>query len=164
MIQQFTNELTPAILADMEKSPFTETELANMVSESRHQIEERSAYFHKHPVKAIYRVAVAGSLTLRGGVVDEFNPSSKEGHKIKLSNDQWASVATEGCQVTYPDGSTARILTSAGRMSVSMGKGIALVGSQLDNGDEITSTPQSTEMLLCREGVPVPDDFLAERR
>lgn len=113
-----------------------------------------------HPVTAIYRIAVAGCLTCRGGIGDEFNPNPEEGCKIRLENGQWVSVLTEGCTVTYPDGSSARIVSSAGSQHTYEGRGIALVDSLLSNGDRIISTPQSASMLVERKGVPMGDDFL----
>lgn len=160
MDTQYTNELTPAILAGMDISPFTAEQLAAMTDEARELIEEQKAFCRAHPVTAIYRLAVAGCLTRRGGVGDEFNPNPEEGHKIALDNGQMASVLTEGCAVTYPDGSTARIVSSAGRSYSVEDRGIALVGSRLDNGDEIISTPQSSSVLVGREGVAMADDFL----
>lgn len=160
MDTQYTNELTPAILAGMDISPFTAEQLAAMTAEARELIEEQKAFCRAHPVTAIYRIAVAGSLTERGGVADEFNADPEQGYKNKLSNGQWASVLTEGCTVTYPDGSTARIISSAGSQHTYEDRGIALVGSLLDNGDVIISTPQSSGMLVGREGVPMADDFL----
>lgn len=160
MDTQYTNELTPAILAGMDISPFTAEQLAAMTDEARELIEEQKAFCRAHPVTAIYRLAVAGSLTERGGVADEFNADPEQGYKNKLSNGQWASVLTEGCTVTYPDGSTARIISSAGSQHTYEDRGIALVGSLLDNGDVIISTPQSSGMLVGREGVPMADDFL----
>lgn len=40
-------------------------------------------------------------------------------------------------------------------------KGSALVGSVLDNGDEIVSTPQDRLVLLSRKGMAEAPDFLA---
>jgi len=37
----------------------------------------------------------------------------------------------------------------------------ALVGSLLDNGDEIISIPQNSSVLAGREDVAMPSDFLA---
>lgn len=65
-----------------------------------------------------------------------------------------------GCAETEPDGTTARIISSAGSMYTQDDKGVAVVGSRLDNGDEIISTPQSVGVLLQREGEPMPNDFL----
>ncbi len=131
-----------------------------MTDEARELIEEQKAFCRAHPVTAIYRLAVAGSLTERGGVADEFNADPEQGYKNKLSNGQWASVLTEGCTVTYPDGSMARIISSAGSQHTYEDRGIALVGSLLDNGDVIISTPQSSGILVGHEGVPMADDFL----
>ncbi|MDU4417312.1 MAG: hypothetical protein E7I60_09555 [Veillonella parvula] len=110
MEKQYTNELTAEILAGMDQSPFTPEQLAAMNDEARALIEEQEAFCHAHPVTTIYRLAVAGCLTRRGGTGDEFNPNPEEGHKIRLENGLWVSVLTEGCTVTYPDGTQARIL------------------------------------------------------
>jgi hypothetical protein len=40
-------------------------------------------------------------------------------------------------------------------------KGLALVGSVLDNRDEIVSTPQDRLVLLSRKGMAEAPDFLA---
>lgn len=161
MEKQYTNELTPEILAGMDQSPFTPEQLAAMSDEARALIEEQEAFCRAHPVTAIYRLAVAGCQTRRGGTGDEFNPNPEEGHKIRLENGLWVSVLTEGCTVTYPDGTQARIVTCAVSQYTHDGRGIALVNSLLDNGDEIISTPQSGCMLTGRDGVPMPEDFLA---
>lgn len=160
MTLQFTNELTPALLAAMDQSPFTAEELAEMSSEARALVAEQAAFCRQHPVNAIYRLAVASCMTERGGVADEFNADPDQGYKHLLSNGQWASVLTEGCTVSYPNGSTARIISSAGSRHTYEERGIALVGSELDNGDVIISTPQSAGMLVGRKGVPMPEDFL----
>ena len=160
MTLQFTNELTPALLAAMDQSPFTAEQLAEMSSEARALVAEQAAFCRQHPVNAIYRLAVAGCLTRRGGTGVEFNPGQKEGCRIRLADGERASVLTEGCTVSYPDGSTARIISSAGSRHTYKERGVALVGSELDNGDVIISTPQSEGMLVGRKGVPVPEDFL----
>lgn len=161
MDTQYTNELTAEMLAGMDISPFTAEQLAEMNSEARALVAEQAVFCRQHPVNAIYRLAVAGCLTKRGGVADEFNPDPQKGYKIRLESGQWVSVLTEGCTVTYPDGSQARIVTCAGSQYTHDGLGIALVNSLLDNGDEIISTPQNGCMLTGRDGVPMPEDFLA---
>jgi len=161
MSQQYTNELTPEIFATLDQSPFTAEQLAEMNDEARAIIEKQNEYVRQHPVTHIYRMAVAGCLTRRGGVGDEFNPNPEEGHKIQLDTGQWVSVLTEGCTVTYPDGTQARIVSCAGSQFTSYdGKGIALVNSLLDNGDEIISTPQKNAILVGRAGESMPSDFL----
>lgn len=86
--------------------------------------------------------------------------SPDDGCKIRLENGEWASVLTVGCAVTYPDGSSAKIISGAGELQTIEERGVALVGSLLDNGDEIISTPQSDHVLAGREGVPMPANFL----
>ena len=160
-LKQYTNELTADVLAELDKSPFTEEALANMSADALALIREQEKYVRQHPITRIYRLAVAGCLTRRGGVGDEFSPNPEEGYKIRLENGQWASVLTEGCTVTYPDGTQARIVTSTGSQFTSIdGKGMALVNSLLDNGDEIISTPQNTVVLTVRAGESMPADFL----
>jgi len=161
MSPQYTNELTPEILDGLDQSPFTPQQLAEMSDEARAIIEEQETFCRAHPVTAIYRFAVAGCLTERGGIGDEFNPNPEEGYKILLENGQWVSVLTEGCTVTYPDGSRARIVTGAGSLDTYEGRGIALVNSLLSNGDRIISTPQAAFMLLERDGVAMGKDFLS---
>lgn len=162
MHRQYTNELTPELLATMDQPPFTAEELAEMDEGVRSLIAEQEAFCRQHPVIAVYRLATAGCRTRRGGTGDEHNPEQEEGLKIRLEDGQWASVLTEGCIVTYPDGSSAKIISSAGSEYSLEGKGIALVGSLLDNGDEIISTPQDSSVLPGRAGVPVAEDFLAQ--
>ena len=65
-------------------------------------------------------------------------------------------VAQKGDYAVYADGSTAQIVTGAGQDNSHW----ALVGSRLSNGDEIIDTPQGLVLLVVREGVPMPDDFL----
>ena len=160
MDRQYNNELTTELLATLNQSSFTTQELAGMDDEVRAQVAEQELSRRQHPIIAIYRPAVAGCLTRNGGTGDEFNLYSGEGRKIRRKNGVWASVLTEGCMVSYPDGSRARIVSSAGSRNRYNVRGVALVGSILDNGDEIISTPQGSSIMIVREGVPQSDDFL----
>ena len=159
-MKQYTNDLTPEIIASFDATYFTDKQLSEMDEEARQLVIEQQEYAKHHPVKVIYRTAVAGSLTLQGGVIDEPNPDPNQGLKVQLDNGQWASMVTEGTTVTYPDGTKAVIITSAGQLSEWEGKGIALVGSLLDNGDVIISTPDYGSVFTVREGESMPDDFL----
>lgn len=158
MTQQYTNELTPEILAGMGQSPFTPEQLAVMGNEGRARIEEQKTFCLTHPVKAIYRIAVDGSLTQRGGVVR----AAWNGAEIGLTDGRRVNIALEGDEVVYSDGTTARIVTGSGKDIAKDGRGIALVDSMLSNGDRIISTPQSANMLVERDGVPMGEEFLAE--
>lgn len=53
--------------------------------------------------------------------------------------------------------------TAQQRADFAAGKGnshVALVGSPLDNGEEIINTPQGSVVFIAREGVPLAEVFL----
>lgn len=159
-MKQYNNDLTPEIIASLDAPRYTDNQLSEINEEARQLVIGQQEYAEHHPVTAIYRTAVAGSRILRGGVVDEPNPDPSQGMKVQLDSGEWASIVTEGATVTYPDGTKAVIITSAGQLSEWEGKGIALVGSLLDNGDVIISTPDYGLVFSFREGESIPDDFL----
>ena len=156
-MKQFTNEATQQMLADFDKSPFSDADLAAMDVDARQIIEQNAERDRQHPVTAIWRVAVEGSLTARGGIVTAVDSA----RVMDLGNGQMVKIAVEGDAVTYTDGSSARIVSSAGQKATHFEKGLALVGSVLDNGDEIVSTPQDRLVLLSRKGMAEAPDFLA---
>lgn len=55
MTLQFNNELTPALLATMDQSPFT--------------VEQLAAFCRQHSVNAIYRLALVGSVLSNADVI-----------------------------------------------------------------------------------------------
>jgi len=63
----------------------------------------------------------------------------------------------------YPDGTRARIISGSGSVNTNgSGVSFALVGSQLDNGDVIVSTPQDCALLCQLDNSPaMPADFLS---
>lgn len=157
MDRQYTNELTPELRATMDQSAFTAQQLAEMNDETRALIEEQDEYIRLHPVTAIWRQAVMGSLTRNGGVVS----TATSGGEVITNNGQPAVIALVGDKVTYPDGTTARIVSGSGSRISSNGKGYALVGSHLSNGDEIISTPQNYAVICRHAGETMPDDFFS---
>lgn len=157
-MKQYNNDLTPEILASFDEPIFTPEQIEGMADSARAIIAEQEEANRKHPVKKIYRFATVGSLTHRGGVIRETNHKAK----MQTENGEMMSIALKGDVVVYPDGTTARTATSTGKSKTFNGVGIALVGSKLDNGDEIISTPQSGAMCVAREGLPSAEDFLAD--
>ncbi|WP_208527917.1 hypothetical protein [Lelliottia nimipressuralis] len=152
-MKQYTNELTPEMLAAFDESPFTAEQLAAMNDESRSLIEKQNAYNLAHPVTAAYLIATEGSLTRNGGkVFSEYN-----GRQIKLDDGTMLNVSRVGDEVRYPDGTSAKISNGAGNTP---GESIALVGSLLDNGDEIISCPQNAGRRVVRAGESLPENFL----
>ena len=69
-------------------------------------------------------------------------------------------MARVGDKVVYAEGSEATIISGAGGARIMQGASAALVGSILDNGDGIISTPQSGSRLVFREGDTFPKGSL----
>lgn len=156
MTQQYTNELTPELAALLARPPFSAEKKAAMSDGARQAVEEQEAFMREHPVVAIYRIAVDGALTQRGGVVR----AAWNGAEIELDGGQKVNIALVGDEVVYPDGTTARIVTGSGSKFQKGDQSIALVGSRLSNGDVIISTPQAGSTLNELKGLPVDADFL----
>jgi hypothetical protein len=152
-MKQYTNDLTPEMLAVFDESPFTAEQLAGMNDEARSLIEKQNAYNLAHPVTAAYLIATEGSLTRDGGTVF----SEYSGQQIETVDGKRLNVSRVGDEVRYPDGTTAKINTGVGKAS---GDSAALVGNTHDNGDEIISSPQGSIRRVVRAGESLPENFL----
>ncbi|MDD1966834.1 hypothetical protein NPS29_16020 [Pseudomonas putida] len=148
----YTNEATPELLLRMDQAVFTDEQIAEFDVESQAMIRQQQEYCKAHPVTGIYRLATEGSQTRDGGVIEKTSSVVT----FTLDDDQKVRGVHKGDQAIYPDGSSARIITGAG----SEYSDIALVGSRLDNGDEIINTLQWDVVLVMRKGVSMPEDFL----
>lgn len=87
------------------------------------------------PAEPSYRLAISGATTAHGGVLS--NPTAD----WRISGRE-AKVGTVGDVVHYSDGTTARI---ASGLIIEDAPGfipLAFVGSELDNGDIITDSPE----------------------
>jgi len=91
------------------------------------QVAEFMAKLAAKPVKGRYPAATENSTTERGGKIIATSGMHTAGGRIALVGDI----------VRYADGSEARIISGAGVASAYEGRSIALVGSELDNGDRI---------------------------
>jgi len=87
------------------------------------------------PRKSSYRLAVRGAITARGGVLRE--PSSTMVINLGLGN-----AGAIGDLIHYRDGSTARIVSGLGLAEHHDYRPLAFVGSELDNGDTLTDSPE----------------------
>ncbi|MGP0015886.1 hypothetical protein [Pseudomonas sp.] len=148
----YTNEVSPEFLRTLDKSPFTEQQLAEFNEETMSLIHQQQAYCEAHPPLAIYRLATEGSQTRDGGVIQHATTPME----IPLDNGRQVRVAQVGDYVVYADGSTAKIATGAGEGN----SHLALVGSQLSNGDAIINTPQGCSLFIARDDVPLAEGFL----
>ncbi|MCH2071206.1 PAAR domain-containing protein [Acinetobacter pittii] len=108
-------------------------------------------YWNNKP-HTIYHVAVHGAKSKNGGLV---NASSNVG-KIGGS-----SIARVGDEVIYADGTTSKIISGAGSACVVDGSPVALVGSRLENGDEIIDSPNTTIAIRIYKDQPIPKNFLS---
>jgi hypothetical protein len=156
MSQQYTNELTLELATSLARPPFSAEKKATMSDSAIQTVEAQEAFMREHPVVAIYRIAVNGALTQRGGVVR----AAGNGAEIELGGGLNVNIALVGDEVVYPDGTTARIVTGSGSKIRKGEQSIALVGSRLSNSDVIISTPQAGCMLNELKGLPMDDDFL----
>lgn len=150
-MQQYTNELTTEIIQSCAQPPYTPEEIATFDESVQQEALEMVTRLTIHPVKYMFRIATVGSLTRNGGVLQKASGKSTVGG---------FQVARVGDKVVYADGSEATIISGAGKARVMQGASAALVGSMLDNGDEIISTPQSSSRLVFREGATFPKGFL----
>ncbi|VWB27548.1 hypothetical protein BLA14095_01033 [Burkholderia lata] len=87
------------------------------------------------PAARAYRLAVRGATTARGGALRE--PSSTWQVTPHLGK-----AAVLGDLIHYPDGSTARVISGLGLADRPDFAPLAFVGSELDNGDTITDSPE----------------------
>jgi uncharacterized Zn-binding protein involved in type VI secretion len=82
-----------------------------------------------------YRLAVCGATTARGGVLRE--PSSTWELSIALGK-----AGAIGDVIHYPDGTMAKIVSGLGLANCPDYQPLAFVGSELDNDDTITDSPE----------------------
>lgn len=157
-IQVYTNEFTPEIRSSLDISPFSAETLSTLSDESLAIIREQEAYIHVHPPVGIFRFAAEGSQTRDGGTVK----IASSGVVINLKSGASVQLAQVGDRVVYPDGTAALIATGAGKEHRFGQVQAALVGSRLDNGDEIINTPQDSLLIIQRSGEAMPVDFLVE--
>lgn len=148
----YTNEVPHDFLSQLDKSPFTEQQLATLNEQALEIFKQRQTYNKTHPPIAIYRVATEGSQTRNGGVIKK----TASLFEFKLADGSQVRGAHKGDYVAYADGTQAQIVTGSGEGN----SHLALVGSYLSNGDQIINTPQDSTLLIERQGIPLAEDFL----
>lgn len=156
-MQQYTNEITPSLIA-LFKNPFPAERWANADEEECQFLEAHAEEMKDRSLLAIWRFATTGSSTRDGGKIEHASANET----FTLDDGSKVSRAMVGDDVVYPNGTRARIISGSGFASTN-GKGVsyALVGSLLDNGDVIVSTPQDLALLCQWDNSPaMPVDFL----
>ena len=150
-MQQYTNEITPEIRESCSQPVYDDDLLTECDSQTREALEKINRDVAARALVHMFRFAVEGSLSRNGGVIRHASGNSTTGGY---------KIARVGDKVVYADGSEATIISGAGRARMMQGASAALVGSMLDNGDEIISTPQSRTRLVFREGDALPEGLL----
>lgn len=107
-------------------------------------------YWQNKPKKSYY-IAVQGSKTKNGGIVQATFDS------VLVQN---LAIARVGDEVLYPDGSKAKIISGAGCAQMIDGVSTAIVGSLLDNNDEIIESPNTTCAIVIYADAVKPQNFL----
>lgn len=157
-MKQYTNELTPSVLASF-KNPFSAEQLVNADEEQRQIFKSHVEEMKDRSLMAIWRFATTGALTQNGGKIEKASANDS----FTLEDGSEVNRAMVGDYVVYPDGTRAKIINGSGSVNTN-GSGVSyvLVGSQLDNGDVIVSTPQNYALLCQLDNSPaMPVDFLA---
>lgn len=108
-------------------------------------------YWNNKPYTA-YCAVSHGSKTKNSGLIR----ASIMTFKIK-----GIAFAVVGDEAIYPDGSTAKIISGAGEALTVNGHPAALVGSRLENGDEIIDTLKNILVFRLYHDQVVPDGFLS---
>jgi len=149
-MQQYINEITPELYKSFSQPSYDEDSLEGCASKIREEFEDVNKQVSR-PLTYIFRFAVVGNVTRNGRKLRNASGGSTDGGY---------KMARFGDKVVYADGSEATIISGAGAVRVMQGASAALVGSMLDNGDKIISTPQSSNSLIFREGDGLPNGFL----
>lgn len=126
-------------------------QLQKMSQEDIEQTLKAEQLYYQHRPKTMYYLAVNGSKTKQGGLVKASATQGKIGD---------LSIARIGDDVIYADGTIAKIISGAGKVCIVEGLSAALVGSQLDNGDEIIDSPNRTVAINIFKGETLPEGFL----
>lgn len=108
-------------------------------------VAEFMAKLAARPVQGRYPAATESSTTERGGKLIATSGFSTIGGRVAMVGDI----------VRYADGSEARIVSGAGVAALYEGRPLALVGSELDNGDRITG-PIHNGMVIVQYADEAP--------
>ncbi|AYN26394.1 hypothetical protein D8682_04905 [Buttiauxella sp. 3AFRM03] len=152
---QYTNEITPEIIHTL-NNPYSESDLATFRETESKFITDELSKRTAATVVAIYRHATEGALTRNGGSLHNTSARSC----ILDDDGTERRFGLVGDEVIYPNGEMAKIVSGTGELLKSNGRSLALVGSLLDDGDIIVSTPQGVRMLVEYDDMHFGGDFL----
>lgn len=107
----------------------------------------------KRPILSRHYIATLGAKTTQGGEVVSASVESEI---------NFLPVACVGDVVQYPDGSKSKISSGAGFAAAFKDNPLAIVGSHIENGDTIMSSPQSIAEIIRYADEPSIPGFLEE--
>jgi len=113
-------------------------------------IKAEQLYLNNKP-QTIYCIAVNGAKSKNGGLVKASTD------KVKFAG---LAVARVGDDVIYADGTVSKIISGSGSTCLVEGVPVALVGSRLENGDEIIESPNTAVTIRIFKYEPLPEGFL----
>jgi uncharacterized Zn-binding protein involved in type VI secretion len=127
-------------------------QLQQMSQEDIEQTLRAEQLYWENKPQTLHYLAVNGAKTKNGGLV------SASYHHYKIAE---MSIARVGDEVIYKDGTTSKIISGAGQACVLDGVPVALVGSHLENGDEIIDSPNTSVAIRIFKDQPKIDHFLS---
>ncbi|ENE6993395.1 hypothetical protein ABNV85_004175 [Salmonella enterica] len=107
-MKQYTNELTPPMLASF-KNPFSAEQLANADDEQRQIFKSHVEEMKDRSLLAIWRFATTGALTQNGGKIEKASANDS----FTLEDGSEVNRAMVGDYVVYPDGTRAKIINGS---------------------------------------------------
>ena len=122
------------------------------IDEIQQRIDAEQEFMNKQPHKKFF-VATHGSKTKNGGLI-----RATLNQKIKA---QGHFIAVVGDEAIYEDGTTSKIISGAGDVGSIDEHDLALVGSRLENGDEIIESLQTVFEYRLYADREIPQGFLS---
>lgn len=122
------------------------------IEEIQKRLDTEQELMNKQKYKKFF-VATHGSKTKKGGLI--------KASLNKRIQAQGHYIAVVGDEAIYEDGTTSKIISGAGEAGAIEGYDIALVGSRLENGDEIIESLQSVVEYRLYADREIPQGFLS---
>lgn len=148
----YNNEISPEHLQELNKPHFSEEQINSFDAAAVDIIRRNQVEQLEKPVIAIRLLASEGSQSKQGGIIKK----GTSGLTVTIESGEELAIAQIGDPVEYPDGSIAYIKTGAGKAF----SNLALVGSRLDNGDEIINSRQNIGHINILKNSTLESDFL----
>lgn len=128
-----------------------EEQLKKLSQDDIQKIHQAEQLYWSNKAYTKFYAAFNGSKTKKGGLVR----ASTDTYKVK-----GISLALVGDEAIYTDGSTAKIISGAGSAITVHNRSAALIGSPLENGDEIIDSPITAHVLSLYHDAALPKDFM----